>query len=190
MKMIPQNRARLAFLIFSFATPLLAQNAGIISGRVTDPSGAVVPNGQITVTETDKNVDALSVTNSDGLFRVPSLIDGPYRVTVVAQGFKKEVRDGLTLRIGENLNLEIKLQVGSTAESIEVSGAAPLLDTQTSSTGQVMEGDYFYKLPNYQHWEKGVLYYTPQVQTQQLALARFAGQLEHQRRPELSDGSI
>ena len=43
--------------------------------------------------------------------------------------------------------------------------ALPLLDTQTSSTGQVMEGSYFYQLPNYQHWEKGVLYYTPQVQT-------------------------
>ena len=46
-----------------------------------------------------------------------------------------------------------------------MTSAAPLLDTQTSSTGQVMEGDYFSKLPNYQHWEKGVLYYTPQVQT-------------------------
>ena len=105
------------------------------------------------------------MTNSDGLFRVPSLNDGPYRVSVVAQGFKKEVREGLTLRIGENLNLDIKLEVGSSAESIQVTGDAPLLDTQTSSTGQVMEGDYFYKLPNYQHWEKGVLYYTPQVQT-------------------------
>src|SRR6266700_4235761 len=146
------------------AMPLLAQNnSGIISGRVTDPSGAVVPHAQITVTQTETNVDAVSATNSDGLFRVPSLINGPYRVTVIASGFKKEVRDGLGLRIGENLNVEMKLQVGAVSESVEVTGALPLLDTQTSSSGQVMEGQYFYHLPNYQHWEKGVLYYTPQA---------------------------
>ena len=151
-------------LILLLAMPMLAQNnTGIISGRVTDPSGAVVPNAQITVTQTETNVDAVSATNSDGLFRVPSLINGPYKVTITAAGFKKQVRDGLTLRIGENLNVEVKLDVGSVSEAVEVTSALPLLETQTSSTGQVMEGDYFYKLPNYQHWEKGVLYYTPQV---------------------------
>jgi hypothetical protein len=138
-------------------------NTGIISGRVTDASGAVVPNAQITVTQTETNVDAVSATNTDGLFRVPSLINGPYKVTITASGFKKQVHDGLTLRIGENLNVEVKLDVGSVSEAVEVTSALPLLETQTSSSGQVMEGDYFYKLPNYQHWEKGVLFYTPQV---------------------------
>ncbi|MBZ5585297.1 MAG: TonB-dependent receptor [Acidobacteriia bacterium] len=151
-------------LIFLLAMPVFAQtNTGIISGRITDPTGAVVPNAQITVTQTETNVDAVSETNTDGLFRVPSLITGPYRVTVTASGFKKQVRDGLTLRIGENLNVEMKLEVGSVSESVEVTSALPLLETQTSSTGQVMQGEYFYKLPNYQHWSKGVLYYTPQV---------------------------
>ncbi len=138
-------------------------NTGIISGRITDPTGAVVPNAQITVTNTDTNVDAASETNTDGLFRAPSLTPGPYKVTVSAAGFKKQVRDGLTLRIGENLNVEMKLEVGAVSESVEVTSALPLLETQTSSTGQVMQGEYFYKLPNYQHWSKGVLYYTPQV---------------------------
>lgn len=154
----------LAALVLLLAMPVLAQNnTGIISGRVTDPSGAVVPNAQITVTQTETNVDAVSATNSDGLFRVPSLINGPYRVTVTASGFKKQVREGISLRIGENLNVEVKLDVGAVSEAVEVTSALPLLDTQTSSTGQVMEGAYFYKLPNYRHWEKGVLYYTPQV---------------------------
>jgi len=153
-------------LVFLLAMPLLAQNnTGIISGRITDPTGAVVPNAQIMVTQTQTNVDAVSATNSDGLFRVPSLIDGPYKLTVTAPGFKKEVRDGLSLRIGENLNVEVKLEVGAVSEAVEVTGALPLLETQTSSAGQVMEGEYFYQLPNYQHWEKGVLYYTPQVES-------------------------
>ena len=123
-----------------------------------------MPNAQITVTQTETNVSAVSETNSDGLFRVPSLVAGPYRMTVTASGFKKEAREGLTLRLGENLNVEMTLTVGAVSDVVEVtSGSLPLLDTQISSTGQVMQGDYFYKLPNYQHWSKGVLYYTPQV---------------------------
>jgi hypothetical protein len=148
------------------AMPVMAQNNfGIISGKVTDQSGAVVANAQIIITETETGVDTASATNSDGLFRSPGIKDGPYKLTVTAAGFKKSVREGLTLRIGEVLNVEIKLEVGAVTESIDVINSLPLLDTQTSSTGQVMEGDYFYELPNYQHWEKGVLYYTPQVES-------------------------
>src|SRR5437867_998833 len=103
----------LVAVVLRLAMPVLAQtNTGIVSGRVTDPSGAVVPGAQITVTQLETNVDAVSESNSDGLFRVPSLIPGPYKVTIVASGFKKQVRDGLTLRIGENLNVEIRLEVG------------------------------------------------------------------------------
>ncbi len=163
--MTKRFRVLLPLAALLLAIPAVAQNTGIISGRITDASGSVIPGAQITVTETDTNAESLSVTNADGLFRVPSLKDGPYKVVVVAKGFKKEIRDGLSLRIGAILDLEIKLEVGSATESIQVTGEAPLLDTQTSSTGQVMEGDYFYKLPNYQHWEKGVLYYTPQVES-------------------------
>lgn len=152
-------------LVFLLAITLSAQSTGIISGRATDPTGLVVPGVKITVTQTDTNVDSLSETNSEGLFRVPSLRPGPYRVTATAAGFKKATRDGVLLRIGENLNVEIALEVGAVTETVEVSGALPLLETQTSSSGQVMSGDYFYELPNYQHWQKGVLYYTPQVQT-------------------------
>jgi hypothetical protein len=154
----------LIVLVLLLTMPVFGQT-GIISGRITDPSGAVVPNAEIAVTQTDTNVDTPSQTNSDGLFRVPSLRPGPYKVSVTASGFKKQVRDGLTLRIGENLNVEMKIEVGAVVETVEVTNSLPLLDTQTSSTGQVMEGDYFYQLPNYQHWAKGVLYYTPQVST-------------------------
>ena len=59
-------------LVFLLAMPVFAQNnTGIISGRVTDQTGAVVPNAQITVTQTDTGVDSVSQSNSEGLFRVP-----------------------------------------------------------------------------------------------------------------------
>ncbi len=152
-------------LVFLGAIPVFAQiDTGIISGKITDPSGAVVAGAKLTITQTETNFTSTSETNSEGLYRVPSLRPGAYKVAVSAAGFKELVRDGLTLRIGENLGVDLQLQVGGVTESITVTNALPLLETQSSSSGQVMKGEYFYKLPNYQHWEKGVLFYTPQVQ--------------------------
>ncbi len=162
------NRVALGLttLAFLLAAPAIAQNSsGIISGRITDPAGAVVPNAHIVVTHVPTNVDWASESNTDGIYRIPGLPDGPYKLVVTATGFKKYVREGFSLRIGENLDVDLKLEVGAINESISVVNSIPLLETQSSSSGQVMEGDYFYDLPNYQHWEKGVLYYTPQVET-------------------------
>ncbi len=154
----------LAAVLLLLSFPLIAQiDTGVISGRVTDPTGAVVPGAQITVIQTETNTESVSQTDTDGVYRVPSLRSGPYRVSVTAAGFKKTTREGLTLRIGENLGVDVSLEVGGVNETVEVHNSLPLLETQTSSTGQVMEGTYFYNLPNYQHWEKGVLFYTPQV---------------------------
>src|ERR1039457_2980589 len=120
----------LVALTFLLAPRGFAQiDTGVISGRVTDPSGAVVPGAQITVIQSE--------TNSDGAYRVPSLRPGPYKVSVTAAGFKASVRDGLTLRIGENLGLHLKLDVGAVTESINVTNSLQILETQTSSTGQV-----------------------------------------------------
>jgi hypothetical protein len=65
-------------LIVLLAMPVFSQTTGIISGRITDPSGAVIPNAQIMVTRTDTNVETPSATNSDGLYRVRALTAGPY----------------------------------------------------------------------------------------------------------------
>ena len=144
--------------------PAFAQlDAGVIVGRVTDQSGAVVPDAKITVVAIDTNFEYPTVTTANGDYRVPALHPGSYRLTVEAAGFKKMVREGLTLRMSENLQVDLKLEIGEVAESVEVTAAAPLLDTQTSSGGKVVEGDYFYKLPTSQKWAKAVAYQTPGV---------------------------
>src|SRR4051794_11093392 len=74
-----------------------------ISGRVSDSSGGVVPGAQVTVVNTETNFENSTVSNADGLFRVPTLRPGPYRVEVKLAGFKAFVRDGLDLRVGDNL---------------------------------------------------------------------------------------
>ena len=136
----------------------------------------------ISVTHVPTNVDWASESNTDGIYRIPGLPDGPYKLTVTSTGFTRFVREGFSLRIGENLNMDIKLEVGAITESINVTNSVPLIETQTSSTGQVMEGDYFYDSTELPALGKGVaLYYTPPGGDDQRPLARRAGKLEFQR---------
>jgi hypothetical protein len=143
--------------------PAFSQADGIIGGRVIDPSGATVVGAAITVTQTEMNFENATVTNSEGLYRVQSLRPGPYRVTVSAPGFERMIREGLVLRTGETLNVDAVLKVGSSTESVQVTGAATLLQAETSSTGLVFDGNYVHDLPIYQRRELSVLYFTPGV---------------------------
>ena len=80
------------------ALPLCAQfDVGTITGRVIDQTGAVVPGVQVTVTQTEMNFEAKAETNADGLYQAEQLRPGPYRLTFVAQGFKKVVRENVEL---------------------------------------------------------------------------------------------
>lgn len=142
--------------------PLSAQlDNGNITGRITDPSGAVVISAQVTVTNTQTNFESQTQTNSDGLYRVQSLRPGPYRVTITAAGFKRTLRENIELRAGDTMAVNAVLEVGGVNESVSVTAEIPLLETETSATGQVVAGDYFYSLPNYQRNIKGILYFTP-----------------------------
>lgn len=123
-----------------------------ISGRVTDPTGAVVPQVQVTAVNTATNFTYNGLTNDQGLFRIQSLQPGPYRVTVKASGFKTVIRESIDLRTGDVMALDTTLEVGAVTEQLQVTAAAPLLETETSSTGAVLEGATLYKLPIYQRW--------------------------------------
>src|SRR3979490_1197055 len=82
-----------------------------ITGRVTDPTGAVIPNVAITVVKTDTNFQFAATTNDDGLFRVQSLQPGAYKVTFEASGFKRLIRDNIDLRLGDVLPADTLMQV-------------------------------------------------------------------------------
>jgi len=111
---------------------------GNITGRVTDPTGAVVVGAQVTVTQTAMNFETVTVTNEEGLYRALNLRPGPYRITITAPGFKKLVRDGIDLRIGQTLAVNLVLEVGTLTESIEVRAQAQLLESETSATGATL----------------------------------------------------
>jgi hypothetical protein len=162
MNRFVQSTLLIAIFLFT-CNPARSQGDGIIGGRVIDPSGASVAGAAITVTQTEMNFESMTVTNTEGIFRVQSLRSGPYRLIVAAPGFERLVRDGLVLRTGETLNVDAVLKLGSATESVQVTDAATLLQTETSSTGLVFNGDYVHKLPIYQRRELSVLYFTPGV---------------------------
>ena len=154
--------AVLVLALVLFASLASAQvGSSTITGRVTDPSGAVVPKVSVSIVQIATNFTFTAVTNEDGLFRVPSLQPGAYRVTFEGAGFKRVVRDGVDLRTGDVMAVDVALQVGNVSESVEVTGAAPLLETETSATGAIVDGEVLHKLPLYQRYINTTLNLVP-----------------------------
>jgi hypothetical protein len=137
---IPRLRtAALVALLLAFATPALGQiDRGAIVGIVRDPSGAVIPNSSVAVTNTATGITYPTQTNAAGEFQVLALIPGTYSVMASAPGFSKAVRTGIGLHVQDRLSIDLTLQVGSTQHEVMVSGREPLLQTQTADVGAVV----------------------------------------------------
>src|SRR5450756_2406999 len=144
--------------------PLCAQlDTATITGTVSDSAGAMVANAEVTVTHTATNLQSVTQTNAEGLYRVQSLRPGAYRVAITAPGFRRLVRDGVEVRGGDVTAINGQLELGNVTETVEVTATTPLLETETSSTGTVLKGEYFAQLPLYQRDPKNILYVTPGV---------------------------
>ncbi len=133
------------------ALPIAAQQFyGTITGTVTDPSGAVVPNATVKVTNVDTNVTAPLRTNSAGVYVANNLIVGTYRVEAEAAGFKRTVADKITLEVGATPKVDLALSVGQSSESVTVTeNNAPILQTQQTDLGQTMDTSRLQQLPTF-----------------------------------------
>jgi hypothetical protein len=137
-------------LVFALALclPAMGQSTtGTITGRVIDPQGAVVPGAAVTVTSTTTNVAHAVTTNQDGLYTVPLLLPGDYTVSVVTPSFRKEIRNNITLQIGQTLALDFSLSVGATTETVTVNTSAPLVQTQSAAVGSVIDQQKVLEIP-------------------------------------------
>ena len=105
-------------MLLVLAISLNGQTQGTITGVVSDPSGAVVPNAAVRVTNTATNAVRNTVTNDEGLYSFPSLVPGPYEVRVEIGGFRTAVSK-LELQVQQTARVDFMLQVGQTSESIE-----------------------------------------------------------------------
>ena len=154
---------RLLALVAVLCSCLLAQTTGTatIVGTLTDSTGARVAGAKITVVNVETSFTFNGVSSAEGDYFVPYLNPGNYRITIEASGFKRYVRDGIILRTAEQPRLDIQLEVGAVTESVQVTGAPPLLETETTATGQVLEGDTIVKIPVLQKYVFRVLLYLP-----------------------------
>jgi len=138
----------LAALLLNSAALLRAQEvtAGI-TGTITDPSGAPIPNAKVTATDTVRGVPYATTTNNVGVFDLPRIPIGTYDVTVEAQGFATAIQKGILLELNQRARLDVKLQVGPFTQTIEVTGAAPLLQTDTMQVGTIINNKINQDLP-------------------------------------------
>src|SRR5712692_5218913 len=112
---------------------------GAVTGRVNDRSGGVLPGVTVTATNVATNVASATTTNNEGLFTIPYLTPGSYTVVAELSGFKKSVREGLEVRIGDRLVVDMILEVGQLEETVLVTAQSPLLEMGSGSAGQVID---------------------------------------------------
>ena len=134
-------------LIITPTVSLFGQGAmGIITGLVTDPSGAVVSNASITATEINTGVLSKMLTSSAGYYRLP-VPPGVYRIEVSATGFETEVIEHMEVGVAQILTRNFRLRIGSTQQQITVTSTAPLLETSTGELSASMPPTEFETLP-------------------------------------------
>lgn len=137
-----------AALLFASATLTNAQRiTASLVGTIRDSSTAVIPNATVVITNTGTQMTLKTQTGDDGRFSALDLPPGPYSVTVDAQGFKRLVRSGLMLQVDQNAQVDLVLEVGSTTETVQVNSAEPLLETQSSDVGEVINNKSIENLP-------------------------------------------
>src|SRR5215467_3252386 len=110
-------------------------------GTVADKTGAVIPNVRVTATNTGTNLRRSVDTNQQGEYRIEFLPVGEYMVTVEAPGFKKFIRNGVTLEVAQTARVDVSLEVGSTGETIDVVAATPLVNTSNPELGRTVENE-------------------------------------------------
>ena len=170
---ISQAGARISCAALAVAALLLlaplagAQSTGgRIRGTVTDPSGAAVAGAKVTLINEATNAAREAETSATGEYLFLEVPVGSYEVDVVSTGFKKYARKAIPLNLDQIIGVDVALQVGGAAETIEVSGAPPLLDTTTTQLGAVLTSTSVTELPLSTRNTYELLQLQPGVQSQ------------------------
>lgn len=139
----------LLFLLICFAaSPGVAQTiTGAVTGTVTDPSGAVIPNVRVTATNTATNIANTTQSNDAGIYNFPFLPIGDYTVEAEAQGFKKAVLGPFRIEVNQIARVDVRLAIGQVTESVEITDIAPVLQTESTQTGAVLNSSRLTDLP-------------------------------------------
>jgi hypothetical protein len=143
-----ERAAAVPVLIFLASVAAMAQvSTATMTGVVQDPSGAVVPGASIVATQTQTNTVTHAVTDSSGVFSLPSLPVGLYLLNVTAPGFAPYAQTGIVLTVGQVANFNVRLPVGQTTQGVTVSAAAPTIDPTTSTISTTIDQNAVVNIP-------------------------------------------
>jgi hypothetical protein len=118
-----------------------------VLGTVRDASNAVVPEATVTLTTTATSVAMTRTTNAEGNYEFFTVSAGLYLMTVEKAGFAMSMVENITVQVGSRMRVDAQMSVGQVSERIQVTGAAPLIETDTSARGQIITGDQTRALP-------------------------------------------
>lgn len=140
--------AILAICIGLFSISSTAQTFyGSIVGTVADPSGAVVPGALVTLTNLGTSERRTSTTDTGGNYQFVNLVPGRYRIDIESSGFKHLTRDEIVVEVQATVRIDAAMQVGDVGQVVEVQAQTPLLQTETSSLGQVVDSRKVQEMP-------------------------------------------
>jgi hypothetical protein len=136
-------------LLFLIAGSLQAQTSGTgaISGLVTDPSGAVVPNVHVSVISEETNTSRDVTTSAQGVFRTPLLTPGKYSLVIEAKGFKRETVRSVRVMGTETTTVDVKLEIGATTSETQVNATPEFAQTESAATGRATDDKSIVALP-------------------------------------------
>jgi hypothetical protein len=135
-------------VFLAYPSLIVAQTSGTITGTVTDPSGSAIPGATVTVTNIGTGVVARTLTTGPGgIYAAESLPVGTYQVSVAASGFQTGVSSSLTLNVADRLGVDFRLKLGATSQRVEVTGAAPQVQTQSGAISDTVSTQQISQLP-------------------------------------------
>ena len=125
--------------VLALSSTAFGQATAQISGTVQDPTGALIPGVEVTVTQTETGANRLAVTNETGSYVLTSLPLGPYQLEAVLPGFQTFIQTGIVLQVNGAPTVNVTLEVGQVTQTIEVQANAAMVETRTVGIGQMME---------------------------------------------------
>jgi Carboxypeptidase regulatory-like domain/TonB-dependent Receptor Plug Domain len=144
------GRTTAVFLMLAicFSVPTLAQVAGgRLSGTLSDPSGAGIPEAKLVIKNVATGVERTVTTNADGYYTAVNLLPGSYQIAISAAGFNSETRHGVTMSVGSQITIDITLRVGTVSNKVEVTAAVPDVQLTSSDISAVVTANTVRELP-------------------------------------------
>ena len=129
------------------AIPLYAQTGlGVVQGTVHDATKAIMPNAKVVLSDTATGIERITQTNNDGIYGFENIPVGPYKLVIEATGFKRW-EGTLTVQAGQTVSIDPAMEVGSLASTVEVTGAAAMIETQGAQVSDVKDALTIHDLP-------------------------------------------